>query len=280
MRRVRASAWVTKGTYEVMARLLLDLLEKLLLVESMGLCMSTLTVLIALSHQVSLSVSNLIWECNCRSTSVTWGGVWHRLLRELHHTNFAWYFLHSKSMLIKASSPMWIWAVDHMAILIRHMSSIVEIVSALVVKRPIIILPIISLWYQMSPSHLRSLPTITTTTVFTYIIHSLWLLVHFFAVLNGWDVWGGSLWAHAIVFHDVVVIWGFRFIAFSHHGILIIKSILLWNFKGLRYISFHLLSLFLLRNHIALLFTGSLTLVMLFFFFDHKLILSALFLLL
>ena len=133
----------------------------------------------------------------------------------------------------------------------------------------------------MSTSYLWSLGAIASNTVFTYVINAFWLLVILLNILNRWYIGWWSLWAHGIS-HDIVVVWSLRLIIFTNNIILVCKGVwLLRYFERLCDIVSNLFVVCILSvGHVAFLFTRSLTLIMFLLFFNHKLILSNLFLLL
>lgn len=174
-----------------MTWLFLNLLQKLLLMMSMW--MTSLTVLIRLSNDVSFCWTDLSWKSN--SCSTRWW-IRHWLLRQLHSPHLTWNLLHSEIMLCKPSSTMRIWRVHVMRILVRQMR-INQVMSAFIVKLSSI-WTCASLWYKMSSTYLWTLCA-SCIAVLTNIIVSFLLRIFKLFTLNWWDKAAWSLWAHSLI---------------------------------------------------------------------------------
>lgn len=205
VRGTRSSACgVPERAYKVVGRLLLDLLKKLLLVQSVHMT-TPLTVLIRLSHNVPLS-SHLIGQSYSRRPRVT------ILLLQLNSTKLARYFLHRISVLTEACAAMRV-----VRILVGHVLLLMLVVELSSIGRGS------ALRNEMPSPHERSLIA-SSITVFRHIVHPLGLGV---LVSHRLNVPRRSLWRNSIISMIIIILSNFGLVIFPNDILLIVVLLLL-----------------------------------------------------
>ena len=255
---------VAKRTDKVVRALLLNLLEKLLLVQSMR--MSALrAVLVRLTNHVSLAAHG-VRQCNSHSTG---RAVWQLRVSKLYASVLAGHLLHR---VVEPSASMRVGGMD-VCVLVRH-----DVVAE-VVRTFVLAVAVVLLREQVSASGLRPLRR-TSIAVLGNVGHPLGLLLlnHVVVFIHRGNVgsrslrWNASIW----LIRPWIIICSYS-CAFYVARIFLynITLILLSKFEWLRSICTYLLSTWCSNdapaNGVRFVFWRSLTLVA--FLLDNKLVL-------